>query len=176
MKRLFWLSLVLAFCISATAAKPHVFPGKDWAKASPESQGLDPAMLQAAVDHLDRELKEYGGTGTAFIVRNGYAIWAGPECDRQYQIFSANGLHNNVCIVVPEWNMVVGAPTEDERAAGRTARLTWTRSGAASSPSWPRRFRRPRAFGADARRPRRQGPAGDEPRGLRAEEGAASPR
>ena len=29
------------------------------------------------------------GPGPLFIVRNGYVIWAGPECDRQYQIFSA---------------------------------------------------------------------------------------
>ena len=70
-------------------ADEQVFPGKDWANASPESQGVDPEKLRAAVDYLDRELKEYGGAGTLFIVRNGYVIWAGPECDRQYQIFSA---------------------------------------------------------------------------------------
>ena len=151
------LSLLLACCVSATAAEPSVFPGTEWANASPESQGVDPAKLKAAVDYLDRGLAEFGGAGTLFIVRNGYAIWAGPECDRQYQIwwvngvkpdgqrlwpgapprtFYANGLHNNVCIVVPEWNMVVtrtnggrkdGAanrpPNVDEIWAGFFARL-----------------------------------------------------
>jgi len=123
-----WLSLVLASWVSATAAEPSVYPGKDWAQASPESQGGDSAKLKAAVEYLASGLREYGGAGTLFISRNGYVIWAGPECDRQYQIrwvsgvkpngerlwpgapprtFYANGLHNNVCIVVPEWNMVV---------------------------------------------------------------------
>ena len=70
--------------------KPPIgFPGEDWADASPESQGLNPAKLKTAVDYLDRGLKEYGGAGTIFIVRNGYVIWAGPECDREYQIYSA---------------------------------------------------------------------------------------
>ncbi len=36
------------------AEKPVVFPGKDWAKAGPESQGVDPARLEAAVDYLAR--------------------------------------------------------------------------------------------------------------------------
>jgi CubicO group peptidase (beta-lactamase class C family) len=70
-------------------ARQMVFPGKDWAKASPQSQGVDPAKLKAAVDYLARSLKEYGGAGTVFMVHNGYVIWAEPECDRQYQIYSA---------------------------------------------------------------------------------------
>ncbi len=87
MKRLLLLWLVSAIaCTICLAAR---FPGEDWADASPESQGLDPAKLKAAVDYLDRELKEHGGAGTIFIVRNGYVIWAGPECDREYQIYSA---------------------------------------------------------------------------------------
>ena len=66
-----------------------VFPGTDWAKADPESQRVDPAQLKAAVEYLDRSLGEYGGAGTLFIVRHGYVIWAGPDSDRQYQIYSA---------------------------------------------------------------------------------------
>lgn len=88
-RRILRLWLVLACSVSARAAEPGVFPGLEWANASPASQGLDPAKLAAAVDYLDGELKEYGGAGTVFIVRSGYVIWAGPECDRQYQIFSA---------------------------------------------------------------------------------------
>ena len=81
--------LCLPASLVGLGADENVFPGKDWANASPESQGVDAVKLRAAVDYLDRELKEYGGAGTLFIVRNGYVIWAGPECDRQYQIFSA---------------------------------------------------------------------------------------
>jgi CubicO group peptidase (beta-lactamase class C family) len=68
---------------------PMVFPGKDWVQASPESQGIKPAKLKAAIDYLDRSLSEYGGARTVFIVRNGYAIWQGPESDREFQIYSA---------------------------------------------------------------------------------------
>ena len=81
--------LCLRASLVGLGADENVFPGKDWANASPESQGVDAVKLRAAVDYFDRELKEYGGAGTLFIVRNGYVIWAGPEWDRQYQIFSA---------------------------------------------------------------------------------------
>ncbi|MBM3334536.1 serine hydrolase [Candidatus Sumerlaeota bacterium] len=74
---------------ASSATKSTVFPGKDWAKASPQSQAVDPAKLRAAVDYLARELKDHGGAGTLFIVRNGCVIWEGLECDRQYQIYSA---------------------------------------------------------------------------------------
>ena len=69
--------------------KLMVFPGKDWVQASPESQGLEPAKLKAAMDYLERGLSDHGGAGTVFIVRNGYAIWQGPESDREFQIYSA---------------------------------------------------------------------------------------
>jgi len=68
---------------------PMVFPGKDWNQATPESQGIDSARLRAALDYLARSLAEYGGADTVFIVRNGWAIWQGPECDRDFPIFSA---------------------------------------------------------------------------------------
>lgn len=74
---------------TSPAKPPMVFPGKDWVRAAPQTQGVDPAKLQAAVDYLARGLKDHGGAGTLFIVRNGYEIWAGPESDREYQIYSA---------------------------------------------------------------------------------------
>ena len=72
-----------------TTQIPMVFPGKDWNQATPESQVIDSARLRAALDYLARSLAEHGGADTVFIVRNGYAIWQGPECDREFQIFSA---------------------------------------------------------------------------------------
>ncbi len=75
--------------VTRDSAKPARFPEKEWADASPESQEVDPAKLKAAVDYLGLGLKEYGGAGTIFIVRNGYVVWAGPECDQECQIYSA---------------------------------------------------------------------------------------
>jgi CubicO group peptidase (beta-lactamase class C family) len=66
-----------------------VFPGKDWPEADPGSQRVDAMKLKAALDYLGQSLSEHGGTGTVFMVRNGYVIWAGPDSDKEYQIFSA---------------------------------------------------------------------------------------
>ena len=42
-----------------------------------------------ALDYLAHALSDHGGAGTVFIARNGYEVWAGPESDKEYQIFSA---------------------------------------------------------------------------------------
>ena len=57
-----------------------VFPGDTWQRAKPESQGVDPAKLQAAVDFMD---KAYGPDGAKelVIICNGYLIWEGPQAD-----------------------------------------------------------------------------------------------
>jgi CubicO group peptidase (beta-lactamase class C family) len=74
---------------ASPATNSMVFPEKDWPKASAESQRVDPAKLKAAVEYFGGRPKEYSGAESLFIVRNGYVIWAGPDCDRQYQIYSA---------------------------------------------------------------------------------------
>lgn len=65
-----------------------VFPGKKWKEKSPQSQGVDPAALEAALEFFH---KNSGGSGTdqMVIVRNGYIIWKGPEADTFHEIFSA---------------------------------------------------------------------------------------
>jgi len=68
---------------------PMVFPGREWSKASPESQGIDPAKMGMALEYLSNSLAGHGGAGTIFIARNGHAVWQGPDCDREFQIFSA---------------------------------------------------------------------------------------
>ena len=64
-----------------------VFPGDTWQRAKPESQGVDPAKLQAAVDFMD---KAYGPDGAKelVIIRNGYLIWEGPQADAYHPIWS----------------------------------------------------------------------------------------
>jgi len=88
-----WLAVAAAAGEPARAPDPAkggmAFPGENWAKARPESQGVDPMKLQRAMDDLADRLGEYGGIATVFIVRNGYAIWEGTETDREYPIYSA---------------------------------------------------------------------------------------
>ena len=64
-----------------------VFPGAAWRRATPESQGVDPAKLKKAVDFMDQE---FGADGAKelVIVRNGYLIWEGPQADAYHPIWS----------------------------------------------------------------------------------------
>ncbi|OHB74267.1 MAG: hypothetical protein A2Z25_03180 [Planctomycetes bacterium RBG_16_55_9] len=68
-------------------AKEMVFPGAVWEQASPESQSVDSAKLAAAVDYL-REHAGSNGVKRLIIVRNGRAIWQGPEVDRRQRVWS----------------------------------------------------------------------------------------
>jgi CubicO group peptidase (beta-lactamase class C family) len=69
------------------AAAQAVFPGADWQEATPASQGLDAAMLQAAVDYLKANAP-FDGVNELAIVRNGYLIWKGPSIDKRHGIWS----------------------------------------------------------------------------------------
>ncbi len=87
-KRVEMAGVVLVFCalgaVSLSAsddAVRGVFPGKDWQQASPESQGLDSARLDAAADYL-RKNSGSDGVNQLVIVRNGYLVWKGSEIDK----------------------------------------------------------------------------------------------
>jgi CubicO group peptidase (beta-lactamase class C family) len=85
--------ILLLLPILATAVRPaegadeSVFPGAAWQQATPESQGVDSAKLQAAVDYL-REAAGREGVKRMVIVRNGRMIWRGPEADKPQGVWS----------------------------------------------------------------------------------------
>src|SRR3954469_9267263 len=62
------LFLALSFATSA-AAQDRVWPSKDWATATPESQGLNRADLDAAAAYA----LEHGG-GPRCALRHGYLV------------------------------------------------------------------------------------------------------
>ena len=64
-----------------------VFPTRDWAKATPESQGVNAERLKKAVAWLDRNSGP-DGARELIIIRNGYLIWKGPGADAYHKIFS----------------------------------------------------------------------------------------
>lgn len=64
-----------------------VFPGRTWAEAAPESQGMDPDRLRAAVEFLERAGSD-DGARELLISRNGYLVWRGPEIDRMHGVWS----------------------------------------------------------------------------------------
>ncbi len=57
-----------------------VFPGKNWQMATPESQGVNPTVLNSALNYFH---SNSSGTGSdeMVIVRNGYIIWEGVSSD-----------------------------------------------------------------------------------------------
>ncbi len=65
-----------------------MFPAAQWEEASPESQGVDPAKLRAAVAYMDGSFGPEGARQLA-IVRNGRLIWKGPDCDAYHELCSA---------------------------------------------------------------------------------------
>lgn len=71
----------------AGAADDLIFPGREWEQATPESQGVDPVKLQAAVDCLCEAAGKEGVTRMV-IVRNGRMIWRGPEAAKPQGVWS----------------------------------------------------------------------------------------
>jgi CubicO group peptidase (beta-lactamase class C family) len=85
-KRLIAVFMVLAYS-DVASGQPAVFPGTGWQEASPESQGVNSEKLKAAVAYFD----ENGGPQGAkelVIIRNGYLIWKGPDCDNYHNVWS----------------------------------------------------------------------------------------
>jgi CubicO group peptidase (beta-lactamase class C family) len=82
-------SLVTAALVllGAAPAFAQTFPGADWQPATPESQGLDSARLQAAMNHYGSSI---GGPGVtqAVVIRNGYLVWRGSDIDNLHHTWS----------------------------------------------------------------------------------------
>ncbi|MBN2270144.1 MAG: serine hydrolase [Sedimentisphaerales bacterium] len=86
----------LTFCLFVVASALFVcgpadakmaFPGKDWAEAAPESQGIDSKRLAAAVRYL-AENSGPDGVKELVIIRNGYMIHKGSDIDKVHGVWS----------------------------------------------------------------------------------------
>ena len=85
-------SIMLCVAVGAArgGAQAIVFPGDDWHEATPESQGVDSAKLDAAMRSLAEAFDDTGGIGECVVIRNGYMIWKGNDIDRMHSIWSAS--------------------------------------------------------------------------------------
>ena len=63
------------------------FPAKEWAKAAPQLQGVDPGRLADAVRYLEEHAGP-DGVKRLVIVRRGRMIWSGSEADRRQPVAS----------------------------------------------------------------------------------------
>lgn len=69
------LAILLSLLAPATA-RGAVWPGRDWERATPESQGLSGAALDAAATYAEK-----AGGGSGCIIRHGYLVkeWGDPS-------------------------------------------------------------------------------------------------
>jgi len=82
-------SATVSFSVVDAPLPSTVFPGARWAERSPESQGVDPAKLQAALSYLASRPGGSAQISEMAIVRNGYLIWKGAGIDSWHEIYSA---------------------------------------------------------------------------------------
>ena len=82
---------------STTIGKPGVFAGQDWQRSDPQSQGIDPARLKAAVEYLGTICGSIGTTETV-IVRNGVVIWEGENVNHRHLIWSCTKSYMSTCL------------------------------------------------------------------------------
>ena len=69
------------------AASGMVFPGSQWEKASPESQGVNAARLREAIAYFEQHAPR-DGVRTLVILRNGRLLHEGSWIDKTYRIRS----------------------------------------------------------------------------------------
>jgi len=82
------LSVGAWLLVGASAARATgVFPGADWQVATPESQGLDSAKLNATMTYL-ASISHSDGNSCAVVIRHGYLVWQGTTIDRQLSAWS----------------------------------------------------------------------------------------
>ena len=89
---MYWVTIavVVGLGLGRIDAAQTGFPGKDWQEATPESQGIDSAQLQAAAEDLE--------VPQLVVVRNGYLIWRGPQADACHEIYSATKVFTSTCL------------------------------------------------------------------------------
>jgi len=80
------LALLLCAC---TTEKKTVFPREEWKQCAPEEAGVDPDLLQEALEYLEsRSL--HNGNREVVIIRNGYMIHGGEQIDSVHNIWSCS--------------------------------------------------------------------------------------
>jgi len=71
----------------AKVGKGMTFPGKDWEEVTPESQGIDPTRLNAAISYLKNNSGR-DGVKELLIIRNGYMVSKGTHIDKVHGVWS----------------------------------------------------------------------------------------
>ena len=79
--------IITISCSNRNSVSQMVFPGEVWQEKSPESIGVDAAVMDSALGYFRQHA---GGVGTdeMIIIRNGYIIWKGKDIEYRHELFS----------------------------------------------------------------------------------------
>ena len=80
-----------------TSSLQTVFPGAQWERATPESQGVDAPGLERAHEFLEGELGP-GSTNEAVLIRHGRLIWEGSDSRRVHGVWSVTKSFTSTCL------------------------------------------------------------------------------
>ena len=80
-----------------TESNRAVFPGAEWEAATPESQGVDAAGIEAAQRYLEEMMGESSTRETA-IIRHGRLIWEGPDSREMHGVWSVTKSFTSTCL------------------------------------------------------------------------------
>ncbi|MBL7224121.1 MAG: serine hydrolase, partial [Candidatus Brocadiae bacterium] len=97
-----WLTAILAvgaaaMTCDAAQLQGAVFPGRAWVETTPESQGLDPAKLKAAIAYLNEHTGR-DGVRELVIVRHGRIVWKGDRIDKVHGVWSLTKSFTSTCL------------------------------------------------------------------------------
>ncbi len=82
------IAAALAIASATAVAEQMVFPGSEWEEATPESQGLDSAKLDEALNYMSSFIRGKEGVTRTVVIRNGYLIWKGSDIHSRNCVFS----------------------------------------------------------------------------------------
>jgi CubicO group peptidase (beta-lactamase class C family) len=80
-------AVAIAMVAYAASAAEMTFPAKDWQEVAPETAGLDPERLRAAVEYLQKHSGR-DGVRELVIIRDGRLVWRGDNVDKVHGVWS----------------------------------------------------------------------------------------
>ncbi|CAH0999459.1 hypothetical protein LEM8419_00759 [Neolewinella maritima] len=89
----YWIlgAVLLCCCTCGPALRTDgvatVYPDADWERARPDEVGIDPDVLNDALDYLRTHCKE-DGLEEVLVIRYGQLVWAGDSIDKVHDIWS----------------------------------------------------------------------------------------
>ena len=90
-------TLALGGLLHHLPASEVAFPGADWERVAPATEGMDAALLDQAAQVFGEACGK-DGSGEIIIVRNGRIVWQGDRIDAVHPIWSCTKTFTSTCL------------------------------------------------------------------------------